>query len=192
MWGGADGLGAHNVHMEGDAEICTCKAHGLEICHRCCVDFKFINDMQREDCSLSDADACAGPGCTKRGKGLKHCARCGRVKYCGRTCQVAHWRSGHKQVRLNTEIVFKHIDTLQCLCKRRAHIASGNRAVSGRRYHRNVARTLTDAAATNRPARHGTRRAKMAARALRKAAQSKLVSAPRTSKPAAATACSRN
>ena len=90
-------MGEHNVHLEAGAEICTCQAHGLEICHRCCVDFKFINDMQREDVGLAAADACAGPGCTKRGKGMKHCARCGRVKYCGKSCQVAHWRGGHKQ-----------------------------------------------------------------------------------------------
>ena len=90
-------MGEHNVHEEDGAEICTCKAHGLEICHLCCVDFKDINDMQREDSRLADADSCAGPGCTNRGKGMKYCARCGRVKYCGEKCQKAHWRAGHKQ-----------------------------------------------------------------------------------------------
>jgi len=90
-------MGEHNVHEEDGAEICTCKAHGLEICHVCCVDFKDMNDMQREDSRLADADACAGPGCTNRGKGMKYCARCGRVKYCGEKCQKAHWRAGHKQ-----------------------------------------------------------------------------------------------
>ena len=90
-------MGEHNVHEEDGAEICTCKAHGLEICHLCCVDFKDINDMQREDSRLAEADFCAGPGCTSRGKGMKYCARCGRVKYCGKKCQEAHWRAGHKQ-----------------------------------------------------------------------------------------------
>lgn len=29
---------------------------------------------------------------------LKTCARCGLAHYCGKTCQIAHWKAGHKQV----------------------------------------------------------------------------------------------
>ena len=32
---------------------------------------------------------CANPGCA--GRGLKQCARCQRVRYCGVECQHAHW-----------------------------------------------------------------------------------------------------
>ena len=27
---------------------------------------------------------------------LLKCSRCKRVRYCGRECQRAHWRAGHK------------------------------------------------------------------------------------------------
>ena len=48
----------------------------------------------------SNARRCAGPGCDTEEKfrGLfKACGRCGKVHYCSRACQVAHWRAGHKQ-----------------------------------------------------------------------------------------------
>ena len=31
------------------------------------------------------------------GTSLKLCARCGIVSYCGRDCQIAHWKAGHKK-----------------------------------------------------------------------------------------------
>ena len=37
---------------------------------------------------------CANTGCKQLG--TKRCQRCARVWYCGRDCQVGHWKSGHK------------------------------------------------------------------------------------------------
>jgi hypothetical protein len=37
---------------------------------------------------------CARAGCAARG--LKWCAACKRVRYCGATCQKTHWKAGHK------------------------------------------------------------------------------------------------
>ena len=31
------------------------------------------------------------------GTSLKSCSRCGIVFYCGRDCQLAHWKGGHKK-----------------------------------------------------------------------------------------------
>ena len=31
------------------------------------------------------------------GTSLKSCSGCGTVVYCGRDCQVAHWKAGHKK-----------------------------------------------------------------------------------------------
>ena len=31
------------------------------------------------------------------GTSLKSCSRCGIVLYCGRDCQLAHWKAGHKR-----------------------------------------------------------------------------------------------
>lgn len=49
--------------------------------------------------------SCAHSGCTNvtgdseagLEAGLRHCAGCGAVAYCGRACQVAHWKEGHKE-----------------------------------------------------------------------------------------------
>lgn len=44
---------------------------------------------------------CSGPDCSKR-DGTPHlppflyCGKCHREKYCSQTCQVAHWRAGHR------------------------------------------------------------------------------------------------
>ncbi|KAG2433360.1 hypothetical protein HXX76_008422 [Chlamydomonas incerta] len=46
---------------------------------------------------------CANPSCTNlAGRSeaelpLQACAGCGAVRYCGRACQTAHWRAGHKE-----------------------------------------------------------------------------------------------
>ena len=39
---------------------------------------------------------CAGPGC-KDGNPKHQCARCKKVKYCSKVCQVLHWENGHKK-----------------------------------------------------------------------------------------------
>ncbi|KAG2488807.1 hypothetical protein HYH03_012607 [Edaphochlamys debaryana] len=45
---------------------------------------------------------CANPACanlagdSEAGLRLQQCGRCGRVSYCCRECQMAHWRAGHK------------------------------------------------------------------------------------------------
>ena len=36
--------------------------------------------------------AASGPG----GTAIKPCGRCKRVSYCGKECQRAHWKAGHK------------------------------------------------------------------------------------------------
>ena len=48
--------------------------------------------------SRSPGDVCAQ--CAAKSsieKPLKACARCGSVFYCGRSCQSAHWKAGHKR-----------------------------------------------------------------------------------------------
>ena len=45
---------------------------------------------------------CAYPGCTNFTEAceadlrLERCGACLRVAYCGRKCQAAHWKAGHK------------------------------------------------------------------------------------------------
>jgi hypothetical protein len=34
--------------------------------------------------------------CQKRGTDLLTCSRCKIAKYCGKECQKAHWKHGHK------------------------------------------------------------------------------------------------
>ncbi|KAG2488143.1 hypothetical protein HYH03_013288 [Edaphochlamys debaryana] len=47
--------------------------------------------------------ACSNPACvslagdSEAGRRLQLCGRCGRVAYCCRECQTAHWRAGHKE-----------------------------------------------------------------------------------------------
>jgi hypothetical protein len=36
---------------------------------------------------------CSNPGCS--GAGLKKCTGCKQARYCGQTCQLAHWKA-HK------------------------------------------------------------------------------------------------
>ena len=44
--------------------------------------------------------ACAGPGCTRKlredGGSLDVCVNCRRTCYCGKACQTADWKKGHK------------------------------------------------------------------------------------------------
>ena len=44
---------------------------------------------------------CAGPGCERRlredGAPLEQCAGCLRTYYCGKACQTADWKAGHKK-----------------------------------------------------------------------------------------------
>jgi len=43
---------------------------------------------------------CANTDCTKKESfsgEFKHCARCTWVRYCGKDCQVAHWKKEHKK-----------------------------------------------------------------------------------------------
>jgi hypothetical protein len=39
----------------------------------------------------------------QHGIGLKACTRCKLTHYCGRACQSAHWKAGHKQQCLTPE-----------------------------------------------------------------------------------------
>ncbi|KAG2494684.1 hypothetical protein HYH03_007200 [Edaphochlamys debaryana] len=57
--------------------------------------------------TLAEAQAlppvCANPACvnlagdSEAGLKLQQCGRCGKVSYCCRECQVAHWKAGHKE-----------------------------------------------------------------------------------------------
>jgi hypothetical protein len=44
--------------------------------------------------ACAQCGAAAGGGSAVR---LSACARCKKVRYCGRACQAAHWKAGHKK-----------------------------------------------------------------------------------------------
>jgi hypothetical protein len=44
----------------------------------------------------SECGNCAAPE-GKNGVTLKPCPKCKLTSYCGRACQAAHWKAGHKQ-----------------------------------------------------------------------------------------------
>ena len=41
--------------------------------------------------------------CKEKLKTLMSCAKCKKVRYCCRECQVADWKAGHKQLCLQLE-----------------------------------------------------------------------------------------
>ena len=48
------------------------------------------NDARGGLCAHCSAQASSGTS-------LKACSRCGVIFYCGRDCQLAHWKAGHKR-----------------------------------------------------------------------------------------------
>jgi len=44
-----------------------------------------------------ECDNCLAPN-GRHGVTLKACTRCKVTHYCGRACQTAHWKAGHKQL----------------------------------------------------------------------------------------------
>jgi ankyrin repeat protein len=42
---------------------------------------------------------CSNPGCS--GAGLKKCTGCKQVRYCGQTCQLAHWKAHKADCKAN-------------------------------------------------------------------------------------------
>jgi hypothetical protein len=46
-------------------------------------------------CSYYDCASLEGD--SEAGVKLQACAKCGGARYCGRACQVAHWKAGHKE-----------------------------------------------------------------------------------------------
>jgi hypothetical protein len=44
--------------------------------------------------ACAQCGAAAGGGSAVR---LSTCARCKKIRYCGRACQAAHWKAGHKK-----------------------------------------------------------------------------------------------
>jgi hypothetical protein len=42
---------------------------------------------------------CSSPGC--RGTGLKKCTGCKQARYCGQTCQLAHWKAHKADCKAN-------------------------------------------------------------------------------------------
>ena len=75
-----------DIHRELDEDgaiICVCRAHGLELCHVCCLDFESMNEDQRNE---RDNRGCAGPssggnwlGKLPRGTRVRMEDRSGRV-----------------------------------------------------------------------------------------------------------------
>jgi hypothetical protein len=56
-------------------------------------EFKYYEGVKKED-QMANVTS---PICENCGKEApKQCKRCKKVKYCGRTCQVQHWKSTHK------------------------------------------------------------------------------------------------
>ncbi|KZT40839.1 hypothetical protein SISSUDRAFT_412808 [Sistotremastrum suecicum HHB10207 ss-3] len=53
--------------------------------------------------SLEREELCCA-WCSGYSVGLKKCSRCGKVKYCGKECQAAHWKAGHKAKCISPEI----------------------------------------------------------------------------------------
>jgi ankyrin repeat protein len=45
---------------------------------------------------------CSNPGCS--GAGLKKCTGCKQARYCGQTCQLAHWNAHKADCKANTKV----------------------------------------------------------------------------------------
>jgi MYND finger len=82
--------------------------HNREFCHKCCVDFREMNDAERQasEALLSKKEAkrqekslwkgsCHAEGCDNKVSGL--CTRCRSVGYCSARCQKRDWAHGHKE-----------------------------------------------------------------------------------------------
>jgi hypothetical protein len=44
---------------------------------------------------------CSNPGCS--GAGLKKCTGCKQARYCGQTCQLAHWKAHKAGCKMETK-----------------------------------------------------------------------------------------
>ncbi len=49
----------------------------------------------RHACWNSECPTCSGA--SEADVPVERCAACKQARYCGRACQVAHWKGGHKQ-----------------------------------------------------------------------------------------------
>ena len=58
-------------------------------------------DMDASELSVTRCEHC-GISASKDGPKLAKCARCKEDSYCGRECQLAHWKAGHKGVCVAT------------------------------------------------------------------------------------------
>ena len=52
--------------------------------------------------------------CCEKSVALKNCAKCGVSAYCGKPCQVQHWKGGHKHACCS-EVVTQDADNMQTL-----------------------------------------------------------------------------
>ena len=73
--------------------VCRCLPSPATVAH--CVWSQGFVRVQKSTQQRAHA-MCAGPQC-KRKHDLKLCVGCRSVAYCGRDCQKAAWKGGHKQ-----------------------------------------------------------------------------------------------
>jgi uncharacterized membrane protein YgcG len=67
--------------------------------HRMVSDRRCANCFATAEAAAADAGAAAGAPASSASAGkLSRCTRCKVARYCGRTCQLAHWKRGHKQL----------------------------------------------------------------------------------------------
>lgn len=70
-------------------------AQGNEYAQVLLVNAIFKETMNNRPPAYASSAACSHCGVTAAD--LKTCTRCRAVNYCGRECQAAHWKAGHKQ-----------------------------------------------------------------------------------------------
>jgi hypothetical protein len=77
-----------------DAQASTA-AHGTA------VDASKDGDAPLAQTEYLEAKAhCSNPGCS--GAGLKKCTGCKQARYCGQTCQLAHWKAHKADCKAST------------------------------------------------------------------------------------------
>lgn len=81
------------VGQELDDGSMVCEEHGLDYCHRCCLDFRDMNADNSEQMATAEAITCSRTNCFN--KGTLCCSRCKMALYCSASCQKLHWKD-HK------------------------------------------------------------------------------------------------
>lgn len=76
-------------------EYALCIEQGMNE-KRKCIENELNNAYRFQEQEINSRINACPCGKNKRGCVLKVCSKCNTVKYCGRQCQVQHWRNGHK------------------------------------------------------------------------------------------------